>query len=248
MSKVNATDLLYDDIDQRIVARNGNICSIQLINEIYMLVPTSHNIELLYPEIHSRKLKSSGNVSINLNSYLKSKTKIFDYEKERLKIKSKYDMIPLEELSKHMLKISECFHSRFIEETIVYMFNTWTNPFGTHKSEMHEFYIKMLYYYDNMGLIVWAKNINATLKQMYKDYILEVIEDKKTEGDNEDESIISSHSVSSSIKSKVIEHKNIVKLLEKHRSSVKKTMSKLPGNKNKKLDKTSGKNKVSLYS
>jgi hypothetical protein len=62
------------------------------------------------------------------------------------------------------------FHSRFVEDVIEYVFLNSTT--GTTDSK-HQFYYKMLYYYDTVGLILFASGVKEYVYSTYADYILE---------------------------------------------------------------------------
>ena len=63
------------------------------------------------------------------------------------------------------------FHQIFIEEAIVYIFNILTNKKITTRSEYHDFYYKMIYYYDIIGIIIWANTLKGELLKKYINYI-----------------------------------------------------------------------------
>jgi hypothetical protein len=65
------------------------------------------------------------------------------------------------------------FHIKFIEECIEYVFNIWTSP-TVEKSSMHEFYFKMLYYYDLLSLIIWAHTCKNRIFKEYTKYAIQV--------------------------------------------------------------------------
>jgi hypothetical protein len=62
------------------------------------------------------------------------------------------------------------FHVHLVEDAIRYAFNILTNP-DMIVSELHEFYFKMLYFYDRLELILFANILEGnTLFTHYKDY------------------------------------------------------------------------------
>jgi hypothetical protein len=65
------------------------------------------------------------------------------------------------------------FHMKLVEDSIRYVFNILTNP-DMPFSELHEFYFKMLYFYDRLELIIFANHLEGTdLIKNYSKFITE---------------------------------------------------------------------------
>lgn len=63
------------------------------------------------------------------------------------------------------------FHKKLAEDSIRYVFNILTNPSMPY-SELHEFYFKMIYFYDKIDMIVFATEIEGTkMEATYKPYL-----------------------------------------------------------------------------
>jgi hypothetical protein len=63
------------------------------------------------------------------------------------------------------------FHVRLIQDCISYMFEKLTNP-SIPNSEFHNLYIKMLYFYDHLDMIIFASYITESDSfSMYKGYV-----------------------------------------------------------------------------
>jgi hypothetical protein len=65
------------------------------------------------------------------------------------------------------------FHVHLIEDSIRYVFNLYTNS-SARVSELHTFYFKMLYFYDQLEMILFADQLNPNSKQaaLYAQYVL----------------------------------------------------------------------------
>lgn len=62
------------------------------------------------------------------------------------------------------------FHTHLLEDTIRYVFNVYTGRSAF--SELHYFYLKMLYFYDRLEMVLFAEGTRETaLWSHYKDYI-----------------------------------------------------------------------------
>ena len=180
-------DVLHSDIDKRIMQPDGTIGYIQHIDQYYIFVPFRNGNPDIHVESPFRAFDLKLNRPINVMRYLKESTATLNYENQKLKFKSKYEGVPLEKLATVVGKFGVSFHQSFVEETIKYVFNLWTNPAISVKSEMHEFYFKMLYYYDLMGLVVWAATAKEFIRDQYKPYMLPVAILKRSSGDLKNE-------------------------------------------------------------
>lgn len=174
-------DILHSDIDKRIMQADRTIGYIHHMDKYYLFVPFRNGQHDIYTESPFRTFDLKVNKPINIMRYLKESTATMGYENQKLKFKSKYEKVPLEKLATVVGKFGVSFHQSFVEELIKYVFSLWTNPNITAKSEMHEFYFKMLYYYDLMGLIIWAATAKDFIKELYKPYLLPVSARDKVE-------------------------------------------------------------------
>ena len=164
----NMLGLLYSDIDKRIMQQDGTTGYIHHIGDYYMFIPFRNGKHEIYAESPFRSFQLSKNKPINVARYVKNATKNIDYKTQRMQFKLKYDKIPLEKLSSMVGKFGVLFHQMMAEEIIKYVFDLWTMPSITEKSEWHDFYYKILYYYDIMGLIVWASSARDSILENYK--------------------------------------------------------------------------------
>lgn len=174
-------DILHSDIDKRIMQSDKTLGYVHHMDDWYIFIPFRNGDHDIYTESPFRTFDLKINKPINIMRYLKESTATLNYENQKLKFKSKYENVPLEKLATVVGKFGVSFHQNFVEELIKYCFNVWTNPVLTSKSELHEFYFKMLYYYDVMGLIVWAATSKDFIKELYKAYLLPVSDIKRSD-------------------------------------------------------------------
>lgn len=200
---------LFDSSDKMIVLPNGKECKIFFIpmdkSGYYILFP------IITDYVHERDENKSnylGISSLNLigipdididNWYRQSenienshfqvtkylKTSNISYNYMKFKFYSQYHDTPIEEMPTATEVYDLDFHTHLIEDSIRYAFNILTN-IETPFSEIHEFYFKMLYFYDRLEMILFANALQDTkLISHYKDYISPVdidndmIEDRK---------------------------------------------------------------------
>lgn len=167
-------DLMWNDLDRRIMQPDRMIGYIHYIGSYYIFVPFVDGSHMIHTEAPFRSFNIHRNESINITRYLKDTMQNIDYGSLQLQFHQYYKDMPIEKLIGSMSKYSPAFHQQFTEETIKYVFNMWTNP-STGKNELHEFYFKMLYCYSMMGgRIAWASSIKPLMVEVYKPYVLPI--------------------------------------------------------------------------
>ena len=114
-----------------------------------------------------RKIPKTDYRTINIKRYLEDKSPTADYPQKKLKFKQKYQYIDLSEMEDAVCDYGSDFHQLFIEEAIVYIFNILTNKKITTRNEYNDFYYKMIYYYDIIGIIIWANTLKGELLKKY---------------------------------------------------------------------------------
>lgn len=165
-------DHLYDTNDKIITLPGGQDNIIVPIfdgsKQFYILFPINYttNAPDIDIELPYRIVKQENQIKININSFIQTKRIDFDYDDKKRIFFRKYADIAIENMENVVCEYGTTFHIKFIEECIEYVFNAWTSP-TVLKSEYHEFYFKMLYYYDLLSLVMWA---HTTKQRIFKDY------------------------------------------------------------------------------
>lgn len=107
--------------------------------------------------------------NIKITKYLK--TSNISYNQMKFKFYSQYKDYAVEELPTSVEIYDLDFHSKLAEDCIRYAFNVMTN-LNMQFSELHDFYFKMLYFYNRLDLVLFADHLsNTKLIDNYKDYI-----------------------------------------------------------------------------
>jgi superfamily II DNA or RNA helicase len=176
-------DHLYDTNDKIVTLPGGQDSVIVPINntlnskqqQFYILFPINYatgtpdiDIELPY-----RIVKQEEQKVINMNSFIQTKRIDFDYDDKRRIFYRKYVDIAIENMENVICEYGATFHMKFLEECIEYVFNAWTSP-NLVKAEYHEFYFKMLYYYDLLSLVMWAYTTKPRVFKEYTKYAIPV--------------------------------------------------------------------------
>lgn len=172
-------DSLFNPYDKMIYLQNGYP---------YVIVPIVDGKTQLYCLFQYDEKKAQPNIdfemlyrlnrddymsSINMNSFVQTKRIDFDYvEKKKIFIRKHRDTL-IENMENIVCEYGSMFHIKFLEECIEYVFNVWTNP-NVEKSPDHDFYFKMLYYYDLLSLVMWAYTCKPKIFQNYTRYAIPV--------------------------------------------------------------------------
>ena len=172
-------DHLFDPADKIIALPGGQDNVIVPIpsgkKQFYVLFPvnSSTNVPDIDIEIPYRIIKQEEVHSININSFIQSKRIDFDYDDKKKIFYRKYSDIAIENMQNTICEYGTTFHIKFVEECIEYVFRAWTDP-TLEKHEYHEFYFKMLYYYDLLSLIMWAYTSKPRVFKEYTKYAIPV--------------------------------------------------------------------------
>lgn len=189
-------DRLFDNLDKRIM-KKGVECQIIFKNGYYMLFPndnifnnksyiseeykkdlsrmkkTTHlglpiTETVGYPEVdldgwfrYSDRIEKT---VFNISKYLK--TSNVSYNNMKYKFFNRFKNTPVYKLPVTVEVYGIDFHAHLIEDAISYVFSVLTHPTFEH-SEFHDFYFKMLYFYDKLDMILFADQ----LMDKYQDYI-----------------------------------------------------------------------------
>jgi hypothetical protein len=171
----NVINKIYDVNDKIITLpgdQNSIIVPISDSNtQYYILFPIDINTNEpdIDMEIPYRIAKQEINNVINMNSFIQTKRIDFDYVDKKKIFYRKYLDISIENMENVVCEYGTTFHIKFLEESIEYVFRAWTDP-DTQKHDYHEFYFKMLYYYDLLSLVMWAYTSKPHVFKNYTAY------------------------------------------------------------------------------
>lgn len=115
---------------------------------------------------HTEEIENS---KFRITKFLK--TSSISYNQLKYKFYNQYKDTPIEELPISTEIYDQDFHLNLIEDSIRYVFNILTNP-EMPFSEIHDFYFKMLYFYDRLEMVIFADYLeNTKFLDIYKNYI-----------------------------------------------------------------------------
>lgn len=170
-AKINIVDKLFDPVDKRFITPDGRVAVIAQVGAFYMLLPLDNNSVKKHVDLPYRNYASNKGAKVNVTKYLENAAVNFNYLDKRSNFRKKYKDVPIERLSDAVCDYGVDFHVRFMEDCITYIFNSWTD-WNTDKSEFHDFYFKILYYYDIIGLVIFAHTAKEYIFNMYDAYII----------------------------------------------------------------------------
>jgi hypothetical protein len=190
MNKRKFLDRLFDQYDRRIVLPSSIVHgsgveygAIVQKAEYYILFPMDkHNIRTGV-DMQYRIFLQTPPKYVNIRSYLEKSATPKGYTDRKLRFKQMYENAPLSKMSDTICTYGIDFHTQFVENCIEYIFNIWTDP-NKPQSEYHEFYFKMIYYYDIIGVIVWASTLTTKLHKLYKEFLLDIPHQAATKPSN----------------------------------------------------------------
>jgi hypothetical protein len=140
------------------------------MNKYYMIFPLKNGIPDIKPNVSYIQKQEMTN-RIDVFNFIKDKTNILDYGSKKMKFFQTYKDVSFSKIGQALTEYNKEFHTQFIQDTITYIFNIWTSP--TEESEFHDFYFKMLYYYNTMGIIIFADYIkDMKIYENYDEYVL----------------------------------------------------------------------------
>ena len=165
-------DRINDPSDKIIMYPNKQEYTIYLISsapDIYCLFPLDAESRepIIDVELPFRTLSIEKEQYVNMNSFVQNKKINFDYEDKKKIFYRKWIDISIENMENVVCEYGTYFHAKFLEECIEYVFNYWTDC-NSKKHQYHEFYFKMLYYYDLLNLVMWAYTCKPHIFKLYE--------------------------------------------------------------------------------
>jgi len=177
---------LMNPDDKLITLLNGQRSIIAPIGKYYILFPISTNgSEIKTPvidiEMPYRNIISEHGVFIDVMQYLEERPVLQDYATKKSRFKTKYLGRTIEDMQGAICDYGADFHQALLEESILYAFQLWTTGFipkppKNEKDEsLHDFYFKMLSYYDLIGLVIWASGAKKSVLDRYRTFVTKPI-------------------------------------------------------------------------
>lgn len=174
MTLESKIDLLSVHPDERYIILPGRQISVivPIVNrgtQYFVLCPLSSDLTtpVVDAEVPYRIAEHSHQDSIDMQKFIRTKRVDFDYNDKRRIFFNKYAETNIEDMENVVCEYGTVFHIKFLEECIEYIFRAWTDP-TMEMSDMHDFYFKMLYYYDLLSLVLWAYTCKP---RVFKDYV-----------------------------------------------------------------------------
>lgn len=173
-------DRLFDPNDKIITLPNGgkNIiipaAETSGAKQYYILFPVHNGAPEIDVELPYRTANQSATRAINMNVFARTKRVDFDYPDKRRIFRVKYMHTSIDNMENVICEYGSIFHVKFLEECVRYVFGVWTNPEQEIDEDWHEFYFKLLYYYDLLSLVMWAYTCKPRVFAQYTKYALPV--------------------------------------------------------------------------
>jgi hypothetical protein len=165
-------DKLYDPDDKIILLPGNQKSVITQIGEFYILFPIDNTTNEPVKGVESQyriNIKKTPTV-IDIKEFLESGVSLVNYEDKRNRFFIKWNNVSISNMESAICDFGVDFHTMFLEECITYIFNVWTDN-TLKKSNMHEFYFKMINYYDLRKLVIWGNTLKTYMFQKYNKYL-----------------------------------------------------------------------------
>ena len=162
----------FDNFYQKIIFLYNQYFRITNINDFYLLLPLKYNsfVPNKNYNICYTSIKKEDYTLININKLLHEQKTLYTYDSLKEKFISKWKYSHISNMEKTILYINIDFQITFIEECIEYIFKVWTDP-KQKKNINHNFYFKMLYYYDLYNLIAWPHTSKKYILKLYTQFV-----------------------------------------------------------------------------
>lgn len=165
-------EMMFDSDDKIIILPGNQKSVITLVGKYYMLFPIDEftnkpikNVELPY-----RINKTKESSVIDIKGFLESGHSLVQYSDKRDRFFTKWNNVSIENLEMAVCDFGTDFHIAFLNECIEYIFNVWTDP-KIKKSQMHDFYFKMINYYDLRKLVIWGHVLKPYMFKKYSAFL-----------------------------------------------------------------------------
>lgn len=170
-------DNLFNSSEKYIIDLNNNINIITYIDQYYILVPYNNKnlnynlLDYIDYEVIYQNIEYIPETKININNILNEDIELNNYETIKKFFIHKYNNIKIEKLFDIITEFDNKFHLKFIEEIIEYFFNLYTN-IDFQPDINHDFYVKILYFYNKFNIIIFANKLDKDLEEIYSPYII----------------------------------------------------------------------------
>lgn len=172
---------LMNPDDKLITLLNGQRSVITQYDGYYILFPLDESsMPIIDIEMPYRNITSEQLVSIDVLQYLEERPTLLDFPSKKQKFKNKYIGRSIEEMQGAICDYGADFHQALLEESILYAFTLWTTGFTPKSSDksgetLHDFYFKMIAYYDLIGLVIWASTAKKSVLNKYQTFIVKPV-------------------------------------------------------------------------
>ncbi len=170
--KVGYLDSIFDSSTRTIVDRDGHLYGLyRLTDDLLIRCPYVDGQLVVDAEQPFRMADQDvgGTGFIDISGYLETKTIGDEYPFKKLKFKQKFEKVELDDMDYAICEFGSEFHSMLLSDCIAYVFDSWTGK--AKRSEYHDFYFKMLTFYDIIGVVIWADSAKDFVLEHYTKYI-----------------------------------------------------------------------------
>ena len=158
--------------DEKVIYNNGINSVIYVSGDYLILLPYDDVVSepIKITELQHRNFIMDKEIKIDINTFLYKSQNIVNYDDKKQRFYHKWLNTPMNDLELAVCDFGTDFHKQFLEETIEYIFNVWTDN-KIKKSQMHNFYFKMINYYSLRKIVLWGNNLKTNTFKKYSKYM-----------------------------------------------------------------------------
>jgi hypothetical protein len=181
---INYISEVLNSASSKIIDMNNREFKLIINDDFIMMMPVENRIQKTELGDHNyqtsinnlqdnwHKTQShTGYKRISITAKLKSS---MNYDKQKYNFFMQYQNYDIQDMPTSFENYSIGFHVKLIEDCVLYAFNVLTNP-NANPAQLHNFYFKMLYFYDKLGMLIFAESIrdNNDIYNRYNKYCYE---------------------------------------------------------------------------
>lgn len=180
------SSFIYNSQSKYIILLDGSINTIIKRGNYYILTQlddTNNIIDSIEAPYRTNTINNKK--EIDMAKYMETVDPLDYYERKKNRFINKYKDTDLNNISKAICEYNTEYHIKFIEDCIYYIQKHLID-----NKEMldinNDFYFKILYYYDILGLVIFADTIELDKAHQFKDYVLPSMRGKSCKPCNSD--------------------------------------------------------------
>ena len=168
----------YNQLSCIIDATSSNVFDnipyvIRHIGKYIVRVPILHgHTTYTQPNTPYQRVSPPKILTINVRSAISRIANRTTYEDKRALFYKKYSLVPFGKMKGVLTEYDAAFHIHLVEDCVKYVHDVLVGTAAV--GEFHDFMFKMLYFYNNLHLIIFANGVKSALRYMWTNIAFDV--------------------------------------------------------------------------